>query len=98
MRFHKPWHTRKSNALAPKFQFKPQQNCDRNWRIYKYRDADARDKDIEERVAMKPLILQRDASVDEEKYVGIEPWCYNCAMMGHLGDVSTIENRVLLGD
>ena len=37
---------------------------------------------------MKPLVLAGDKSVDEEKYVGIEPWCYNCALMGHLGDVS----------
>lgn len=61
-------------------------NCSRNWRIYKYRDANIRDKDVENRVAMKPLVLARDESVDEEKYVGVEPWCYNCAMIGHLGD------------
>lgn len=35
---------------------------------------------------MKPLILAEDESVDEENYVGLEPWCYNCATMGHLGD------------
>jgi hypothetical protein len=39
---------------------------------------------------MKPLILAGDESVNEEKFVGLEPWCYNCATVGHLGDVSDI--------
>jgi len=42
---------------------------------------------------MKPLILAGDESVDEEKFVGLEPWCYNCAAIGHLGDVSDIFER-----
>jgi hypothetical protein len=64
------------------------QNCSRNWRIYKYRDIEARDKDVEARLAMKPLVTTGDESIDEESYVGLEPWCYNCAAIGHLGDVS----------
>lgn len=37
---------------------------------------------------MKEKVLNGDKSVDEEGYVGVEPWCYNCGSVGHLGDVS----------
>jgi hypothetical protein len=48
---------------------------------------------------MKPLILAGDESVDEEKFVGLEPWCYNCAAVGHLGDVSDMfEERLEVVD
>jgi len=82
-------YTRKSLARSSGLLSKAQQNCSRNWRIYKYHSAEARDKDVDERIAMKPLVLAGDESVHEEHYVGVEPWCYNCSQMGHLGDVST---------
>lgn len=62
------------------------QTCSRNWRIYKYRDSETRDRDIATRLALKDLVMAGDESVDEEKFVGLEPWCYSCGMKGHLGD------------
>ncbi|KAK2466194.1 hypothetical protein APHAL10511_001836 [Amanita phalloides] len=56
--------------------------CPSWWRLYEYVSDDERSQLTELRKQKRDLQLGNGG----EGYIGSDPWCYNCARMGHWGD------------
>ncbi|KAG8832131.1 hypothetical protein FRC17_001964 [Serendipita sp. 399] len=50
------------------------------------RIPEVREQDVRARLELKSLILGADNPVEQEKFIGLDPWCYACGCLGHLGD------------
>lgn len=81
-------HVRHSTILRYKLMLF--QNCSHNWRQYTYRSPQTREAEIEERLATKRRLGEKGSSYSTDPCIGLEPYCYNCAAVGHLGDVRDI--------